>query len=89
MSFELGGSVVAPGTREIVELPLAQLPVGAKVALKVIVIHGARPGPTCFLSAAIHGDTSRGERSRWWFRSTASRSGSSTCHSRDCGDASW
>ncbi len=54
--FELGGVSVAPGTRQTVELPVSTLADHTPVTLSVQVIHGRRPGPVMFVSAAIHGD---------------------------------
>ncbi len=55
-AFEIGQARVAPGTREIVDLPVAMLSNHTPVVLSVLVIHGRRPGPTMFVSAALHGD---------------------------------
>jgi len=42
------------------ELPVARLPGGAWATMTISVIHGAKPGPTIWLSAAIHGDELNG-----------------------------
>lgn len=47
---------VEPGTRKELELRPARLPSGGWMAIPVVVIHGAMPGPTMWLSAAVHGD---------------------------------
>ena len=44
------------GTAEQFYLPLPSLPSGSGVSLPVMVVTGARPGPTVWISAAIHGD---------------------------------
>ncbi len=54
--FSLGGSVVAPGTRQRVSLPVSSLPDHTPVGMEIEVLHGARQGPTVFVSAAVHGD---------------------------------
>src|SRR6056297_3245530 len=54
--FEIGGATVAPGTRARVDIPVSQLSNHTPVHLSVEVIHGRRPGPVLFVSAAIHGD---------------------------------
>ena len=54
--FTLGGVEVAPGTRATVALPVSALPDHTPINLSVEVIHGKRPGPTMFVSAAVHGD---------------------------------
>ncbi len=54
--FEIHDLSVAPGTRGVVQLPLASFPTGTPVTLPVSVLHGRHKGPTIWLSAAIHGD---------------------------------
>lgn len=53
---ELGGATVEPGRRASIELPVARLPTRSWMSLPVVVLCGSRPGPTVWLSAAIHGD---------------------------------
>lgn len=55
-AFEINGTQVAPGTRQTVEVPVSVLSDHTPVSLSVHVIHGKRPGPVLFVSAAIHGD---------------------------------
>ena len=55
-AFEIGGVKVAPGTRQTVELPVSVMSDHTPVTLTVHVVHGSRPGPTMFVSAAVHGD---------------------------------
>ena len=47
---------IAAGERRSIELPISALSNHIPVHLPVHVIHGKRPGPTVFVSAAIHGD---------------------------------
>lgn len=54
--IEIGGSSVTAGTQRVVELPVASLPSGQPVTLSIHVIHGAQPGPTLWISGAVHGD---------------------------------
>jgi predicted deacylase len=54
--FPIGGTLVAPGTRITVNLPVANLYTNAPVVLPVMVLHGSAPGPKLFVSAALHGD---------------------------------
>lgn len=55
-AFRISGVDVEPGTRTRIEIPVAE-PYGmARVGLPVVVLHGRHPGPTLFVSAAIHGD---------------------------------
>lgn len=55
-AFEIGGATIAPGEQRIVELPVSQMPDHTPVTMSVHVVHGRRPGPVMFVSAAIHGD---------------------------------
>ncbi|MCC9625764.1 succinylglutamate desuccinylase/aspartoacylase family protein [Thalassospira sp. MA62] len=54
--FEIGGQRVASGTRQIVDIPISLLSNHTPVNLTVNVVHGNRPGPVIFVSAAVHGD---------------------------------
>lgn len=54
--FEIGGRRVARGERARVELPVVNLYTSAPVTLPVVVVRGREPGPTLFVSAALHGD---------------------------------
>ncbi len=56
LPFVFAGQSVPPATRSQVEVPVGRLPSGTEMPLRVEVLHGARPGPTIFLSGAIHGD---------------------------------
>jgi uncharacterized protein len=58
--FAIGGLSVKPGERRLIDLPISKLSNHAPVALPVHVLHGLRPGPTMFVSAAIHGDELNG-----------------------------
>ncbi len=55
-SFEIGGKRIAPGQRMTVDLPVSTLTDHTPVTMSVHVIHGKKPGPVMFVSAAIHGD---------------------------------
>ena len=55
-AFRLGGRHIAPGARETVDLPVSVLSDHTPVSMSVHVINGRRPGPTMFVSAAVHGD---------------------------------
>ncbi|WP_425099904.1 succinylglutamate desuccinylase/aspartoacylase family protein [Tropicibacter sp. S64] len=55
-AFVLGFETVAPGTRRTVDLPVSVLSDHTPVTLSAHVVHGKRPGPVMFVSAAIHGD---------------------------------
>lgn len=55
-AFELGQERIAPGSRQTVELAVSTLSDHTPVTMSVHVVHGRRPGPTMFVSAAVHGD---------------------------------
>jgi len=59
-SFIIRNAEVRAGKREQLELPVARLVTGNWLHLPVSVINGKTPGPTLFLSAAIHGDELNG-----------------------------
>ena len=59
-AFTIGGMTVEAGQRRLVDLPVSKLSNHTPVTLPVHVLHGHRPGPTMFLSAAIHGDELNG-----------------------------
>ena len=54
--FKLGTFEVEAGTRKTVDLPVSVLSDHTPVTLSVHVVHGRLPGPTVFVSAAVHGD---------------------------------
>lgn len=54
--FEIGGQQIAAGEQRLVELPVARLYTNTPVSLPVRVLRGREPGPTLFVSAALHGD---------------------------------
>lgn len=59
-AFRIGDVEVAPGERKYFEIPLAKLPTGSQLALPVCALNGIRPGPSIWLSAAVHGDEING-----------------------------
>ena len=54
--FIIAGESIAPGTMRDVAFPITTMATGTASSLAVRVLHGARPGPAVFVSAAIHGD---------------------------------
>ena len=54
--FEIAGQRIPPGGDVTVDIPLGVLSNHTPLSLPVHVIHGRRPGPVLFISAAIHGD---------------------------------
>lgn len=59
-AIRVGGVGVAPGERRDVELRVARLQTGTWISLPVRVLHGREPGPSLWLSAALHGDELNG-----------------------------
>ena len=58
--ISIGGTVVRPGERTELLLPVADLYTTTSVGMPVQVICGRKAGPTLFVSAAIHGDELNG-----------------------------
>lgn len=54
------GQEVPPGTRQSIRIPVARRYTAGDVSLPVSVVHGRKPGPRLFVSAAIHGDEING-----------------------------
>lgn len=55
-AFDIGSQRIEPGTRRTIDLPVSILADHTPVSMSVHVVHGRRPGPTLFVSAAVHGD---------------------------------
>jgi len=58
--FEVNGAAVAPGSRRVIEVPVAPLPTDTSLSMSVAVLHGRRPGPVLWLSGTLHGDELNG-----------------------------
>lgn len=58
--FELGGYTIEAGSSATIELPVADLYTHTPVHLPVRVLHGKKPGPVLWVSAALHGDEING-----------------------------
>ncbi len=58
--LEVGGRSVAPGETARFDLPVALLPTHTELNLPLTVMHGRRPGPCVWVSAAVHGDELNG-----------------------------
>lgn len=56
----IGETVIEPGTRRYVDLPLPPLYTHTSVAMPVHVVSGRNAGPVLFVTAAIHGDEING-----------------------------
>jgi uncharacterized protein len=59
-SIVVGETEVPPGSRETIELSVANLYTHTHLAMPVHVVNGRRDGPTLFLTAALHGDELNG-----------------------------
>lgn len=59
-TITVGGIEIPRGTRTSVDLPVADLYTHSSLRMPVRVINGRRPGPTLFVTAAIHGDELNG-----------------------------
>ncbi len=58
--FEFLGQTVALGERKLFQLPVSESYSGLLVSIPVQVWRGSRPGPTVFISGALHGDEVNG-----------------------------
>ena len=56
----IGGQKIAPGQTTRVELKMPPLYTATSMSIPVYVKRGKRPGPTMFVSAALHGDELNG-----------------------------
>ncbi|MBB4657671.1 succinylglutamate desuccinylase/aspartoacylase family protein [Parvularcula dongshanensis] len=54
--FEIGGHKLSPGEARTLDIPLSRLADHTRMRLGIRVVHGKKPGPVIFVSAAIHGD---------------------------------
>lgn len=54
--FDFAGQRLGPGTRAHFDLPAGRLPSGTELSLPIEILSGIEPGPTIWLSGAVHGD---------------------------------
>lgn len=59
-TLTVGGVSIAPGSRQIVDVPVAPMYTHDDLSISAQVVRGRRAGPTLFISAAIHGDEING-----------------------------
>ncbi len=59
-NFLIGGEVIKPGEQKRLRLLMPPLYTATTLGIPVFVLHGKRPGPVLFVSAAIHGDELNG-----------------------------
>lgn len=58
--LKIGDTLIKPGSRVKLQLPVASLYTDTEVSIPVEVIRAKKSGPTVFISAAIHGDELNG-----------------------------
>ncbi|MDO6425775.1 succinylglutamate desuccinylase/aspartoacylase family protein [Thalassotalea sp. 1_MG-2023] len=58
--LKIGDHVILPGEIKNIALPVAKLYTDMDVHLPVYIVRGKKPGPTIFVSAAVHGDELNG-----------------------------
>jgi predicted deacylase len=58
--LRIGGAEVPAGQRAVVDLPVADLYTHTRMTMPVHAINGRHPGPTVFITAALHGDELNG-----------------------------
>lgn len=58
--LRIGTHAILPGERKKIALPVAKLYTDGDVSLPVYIIRAKKPGPTIFISAAVHGDELNG-----------------------------
>ena len=58
--IEIGGTSILPGQQKTIDIPLAATVTHDNAQMTAHVIHGRKPGPCLFVSAAIHGDELNG-----------------------------
>lgn len=54
--FVIHDASIAPGSHAMLSIPVSQQVTGLDAALSLQVLHGARHGPSIFVSGGIHGD---------------------------------
>jgi predicted deacylase len=59
-ALRIGNFDIFPGTEQKIDLPVAKLYTDTNVSLPVHIIRAKKPGPTIFISAAVHGDELNG-----------------------------
>jgi predicted deacylase len=58
--LHIGNTRIAPGESKVVQIPVAPMYTHEDLSITVQVLRGRKPGPTLFVSAAIHGDEING-----------------------------
>lgn len=55
-TFRFARQAIPPGSRQQFSIPAGRLPSGTEVSLPIEILVGQKPGPTLWLSGALHGD---------------------------------
>jgi predicted deacylase len=58
--FEIAGMKIASGRRKDVKVRISEFYTATPVFIPVTVVHGSRPGPVLYLTAAVHGNEING-----------------------------
>lgn len=58
--FSIAGFKIQPGERREIYLKVGESFLASSIQIPVTIIHGAKPGPVVFLTAAVHGDEING-----------------------------
>ena len=58
--LHIAGQEILPGETRMIDLPVPSLYTHTQLEMPIQVIRGKKPGPTMFVSAAIHGDEING-----------------------------
>lgn len=58
--YEFMGTIIAPASKQVVELEGAKLYTHSPLSIPIEIINGAAPGPVLLVNAAIHGDELNG-----------------------------
>ncbi|GAD02205.1 predicted deacylase [Agarivorans albus MKT 106] len=56
----IAGTEIKPGEQKHIEIPVAKLYTDTNISIPVLITRAKRPGPTVFVSAAVHGDELNG-----------------------------
>lgn len=59
-TIQAGSLAVRPGEKRHGPLPIAKRPDGTDIFVPLMIVNGAKPGPTLFLDSAVHGDEYEG-----------------------------
>ncbi len=59
-AITIAGTIIQPGTRKSIELPIPSFYTHASESMPIHVVHGHKPGPCLLICAAIHGDEING-----------------------------